>query len=30
VLEEQIEDQGALLVQVAYGWRDVSVLLYSK
>jgi ribosomal protein S18 acetylase RimI-like enzyme len=30
VLEEQIEDRGALLDQVAYGWRDVSVLLYSK
>ena len=29
-LEEQIEDRGALLDQVAYGWRDVSVLLYSK
>lgn len=30
VLEEQIEDRGALLDQVGYGWRDVSVLLYSK
>ena len=30
VLEEQIEDRGALLDQVAYGWRDVSVLLNSK
>jgi hypothetical protein len=24
VLEEQIEDEGALLDQVAYGWRDAS------
>ena len=30
VLEEQIEDQGAVLDQVAYGWRDVSVLLHSR
>jgi ribosomal protein S18 acetylase RimI-like enzyme len=30
VLEEQIEDRGAVLDQVAYGWRDVSVLLNSK
>jgi ribosomal protein S18 acetylase RimI-like enzyme len=27
VLEEQIEDEGALLDQVAYGWRDASELL---
>jgi hypothetical protein len=25
VLEKQIEDRGAVLDQVAYGWRDVSV-----
>jgi ribosomal protein S18 acetylase RimI-like enzyme len=30
VLEEQIEDRGAVLDQVAYGWRDVSVLLHSR
>ncbi len=30
VLEEQIEDLDAVLEQVAYGWRDVSVLLNSR
>lgn len=30
VLEEQIEDRGAVLEQVAYGWRDVSMLLHSQ
>src|SRR5690242_3127980 len=30
VLEEQIEDRGAVLEQVAYGWTDVSVLLHSR
>jgi GNAT superfamily N-acetyltransferase len=30
VLEEQIEDRGAMLDGVAYGWRDVSVLLHSR
>lgn len=29
VLEEQIEDRGAVLEQVAYGWRNVGVLLNS-
>ena len=30
VLEEQIEDRGAMLDGVAYEWRDVSVLLHSR
>jgi ribosomal protein S18 acetylase RimI-like enzyme len=30
VLEEQVEDRGAVLDQVAYGWRDVRVLLNSR
>jgi ribosomal protein S18 acetylase RimI-like enzyme len=30
VQEEQIEDRGAVLDEVAYGWRDVSVLLNSR
>ena len=30
VLEEQIEDRGAVLDQVAYGWSDVSELLHSR
>jgi ribosomal protein S18 acetylase RimI-like enzyme len=30
VLEEPIEDRGAVLDGVAYGWRDVSVLLHSR
>ena len=30
VLEEQIEDRGAVLDQVGYGWRDVSVLLHPR
>ena len=30
VLEEPIEDRGVVLDEVAYGWRDVSVLLHSK
>jgi ribosomal protein S18 acetylase RimI-like enzyme len=30
VLEKQIEDRGAVLDEVAYGWRDVSVLLNSR
>ena len=30
VLEEQIEDRSAMLDGVAYGWRDVSVLLHSR
>ncbi len=29
-VEEQFEERGAVLIQVAYGWRDVSVLLRSK
>lgn len=29
-LEEQFEEHGTMLVQVAYGWRDVSDLLYSR
>ena len=29
-LEEQFEEHGAMLVQVAYGWRDVSELLRSR
>ncbi len=29
VLEEKIEDRGAVLDQVAYGWSDVSELLNS-
>jgi ribosomal protein S18 acetylase RimI-like enzyme len=28
VLEEQIEERGAVLDLVAYGWRDVSELLH--
>ena len=27
VLEEQIEEEGAVLDQVAYGWSDASALL---
>lgn len=30
VLEEQIEERGAVLDQVAYGWRDVSELLHPR
>jgi ribosomal protein S18 acetylase RimI-like enzyme len=30
VLEEQIEEHGAVLDQVAYGWSDVSALLHSR
>ena len=30
VLEEQIEEYGAVLDQVAYGWSDVSELLHSR
>ena len=30
VLEEQIEDRGAVLDQVGYGWRDVSALLHPR
>ena len=30
VLEEQFEDRGAMLVRVAYGWRDVSDLLHPR
>jgi ribosomal protein S18 acetylase RimI-like enzyme len=30
VLEEKIEDRGAVLEQVVYGWTDVSVLLHSR
>ncbi len=29
-VEEQIEDGGAVLEQVAYGWREVSELLHSR
>ncbi len=29
-VEEQFEERGAVLVRVAYGWRDVSELLYSR
>jgi GNAT superfamily N-acetyltransferase len=30
VMEEQIEEEGVVLDQVAYGWRDVSELLHSR
>ena len=30
VLEEQIEERGAVLDQVGYGWRDVRELLHSR
>jgi ribosomal protein S18 acetylase RimI-like enzyme len=29
-VEEQLEEGGAVLVQLAYGWRDVSALLHSR
>jgi hypothetical protein len=29
-MEGEFEDRGAILVQVAYGWREVSALLRSK
>ncbi|GHO49748.1 hypothetical protein KSX_79110 [Ktedonospora formicarum] len=29
-VEEQLDEGGVVLVQVAYGWRDVNVLLLSK